>query len=143
MIGVPVVFLLVTYALAAAWVMSLRLEGVIGVLVEVAAFAGLAAVGMVVWALVYRLLTPSPGPALREHVPGAAVFAVGFLALERFGGAYVAGVVTRSTALYGTIGAIFGLLAFIYVAMWLFVLSAQITQLRREGRGSAVTSDGA
>ena len=59
------------------------------------------------------------------------MFAVGFLALERFGGAYVAGVVTRR--LYGTIGAIFGLLAFIYVAMWLFVLSAQISQLRREG----------
>ena len=67
-------------------------------------------------------------------MPGAAVFAVGFLALERFGGAYVAGVVTRSTALYGTIGAIFGLLAFIYVAMWLFVLSAQISQLVGEGQ---------
>lgn len=142
-VGVPVVILLVAYALGAAWVTGLRLEGAIGVLIEVAAFAGLAAFGTVIWALVYRLLTPSPAPALREHRSGAAVFAVGFLVLERFGGTYVAGVVSRSTALYGTIGAIFGLLAFIYVAMWLFLASAQITQLRREGPESTVTSDGA
>jgi YihY family inner membrane protein len=141
-VGVPVVVLLVAYALGAAWVTSLRLEGGIGVLIEVAAFAGLAALSTAIWTAVYRLLTPSPGPTLREHLIGSGVFAVGFLALERFGGAYVAGVISRSTALYGTIGAIFGLLAFIYVAMWLFLVSAQITQLRREHR-DAVTSVGA
>ena len=130
-IGVPVVVLLVAFGVGAAWVTGLRLEGVIGVVVEIVAFAALAAFGTIVWAAVYRLLTPSPGPTLREHVPGAAVFTVGFLALERFGGSYVASVVTRSTALYGTIGAIFGLLAFLYLTMWLFLLAATINEFLR------------
>jgi membrane protein len=139
-IGVPVVVLLVAFATAAAWVTGLRLEGVVGVTVELAAFIALGAFGAGTWAVVYRLLTPSPGPTIREHLPGAAVFTVGFLVLERFGAVYVAGVVTRSTALYGTIGAIFGLLAFIYIAMWLFLLAAEITDLLRRRDEPAVTS---
>jgi YihY family inner membrane protein len=139
-IGVPVVVLLIAFAVAAAWVIGLRVEGAIGAVVEVAAFAALAAFGSAIWALVYRLLTPSPGPSVREHLRGAAVFSIGFLLLERFGATYVAAVVTRSTALYGAIGAIFGLLAFMYAAMWLFLLSAVITQLRREAGTPRVTS---
>ena len=99
LIGVPVVVLLVAFASAAAWVTGLRLEGVLGVTVEFAAFLALAAFGAGTWALVYRLLTPSPGPTLREHLPGAAAFTVGFLVLERFGAVYVAGVVTQHGAL--------------------------------------------
>jgi uncharacterized BrkB/YihY/UPF0761 family membrane protein len=133
LIGVPVVLLLVAFAVAAGWVTGLGVEGAIGIVVQLAAFAGLAAFGAAIWALVYRLLTPSPGgPSLRDHLVGAVAFSIGFLALERVGGAYVAGVVSRTTALYGAIGAIFGLLAFIYVAMWMFLLAAAITQLRRE-----------
>ncbi len=143
LIGVPVLVLLVAFAAAAGWVTGLSLEGAIGVVVQLAAFAALAAFGAGVWALVYRLLTPSPGPTVRQHLAGAALFSVGFLALERFGGAYVAGVVARSTALYGTIGAIFGLLAFIYVAMWLFLFAAVVTQLRRAPVDAVVTSDDA
>ncbi|MGH2539508.1 MAG: YihY/virulence factor BrkB family protein [Actinomycetota bacterium] len=141
--GVPVVILLVGFATSVAWVTRLRLTGTIGVVTEVGALAVLAILGAAIWAMVYRLLTPSPGPSLREHLPGALVFTVGFLVLERFGAAYVTGVVTRSTALYGTIGAIFGLLAFLYATMWLFLLSAEISQLPRTSVGSAVTSDGA
>jgi YihY family inner membrane protein len=141
LVGVPVVVLLVAFAIGAAWVTGLSLEGAIGVAVEIAAFAGLAAFGVVIWALVYRLLTPAPGPTVREHLLGAAAFSSGFLVLERFGGAYVASVVSRSTALYGTIGAIFGLLAFIYAAMWLFLLSAQITDLHRRGVGNVTSGD--
>jgi len=143
LIGVPVLALLIAFGLAAAWVTGLRLDGVIGAFVEVGALAVLAGFGATIWGLVYRLLTPSPGPTIREHLIGGAVFSVGFLVLERFGGAYVAGVVTRSTTLYGTIGAIFGLLAFIYAAMWLFLLAAEITQLRRTAAHRRVTSDDA
>ncbi len=134
--GVPVVLLLVGFATSVAWVTSLRLAGTIGVITEVGVFAVLAILGAAIWGTVYRLLTPSPGPRLREHLPGALVFTVGFLVLERFGAAYVTGVVTRSTALYGTIGAIFGLLAFLYAAMWLFLLSAEISQLLRSSEGT-------
>jgi uncharacterized BrkB/YihY/UPF0761 family membrane protein len=71
------------------------------------------------------------------------VFTVGFLALERFGAVYVAGVVTRSTTLYGAIGAIFGLLAFIYAAMWLFLLAAEVSDLLRHRDEPVVTNGGA
>ncbi|MET0800433.1 MAG: YihY/virulence factor BrkB family protein [Actinomycetota bacterium] len=134
--GVPVVIVLVGFATSVAWVTRLRLAGTIGVITEVGVFAVLAILGAAIWATVYRLLTPSPGPRLREHLPGALVFTVGFLVLERFGAAYVTGVVTRSTALYGTIGAIFGLLAFLYATMWLFLLSAEISQLLRSSEGT-------
>jgi len=143
LIGIPVMLLLLAFAIAAAWVVGLRLEGAIGVVVELVSFAALAAFGALIWALVYRLLTPSPGPSLREHLWGAAVFSVGFLVLERFGATYVASIVSRSTALYGTIGVIFGLLAFIYAAMWLFLLAAVITQLRRPPVSPIVTDGGA
>jgi len=143
LMGVPVVLLLVTFATVAAWVTGQRYEGAIGVVAEIAAFAGLAAFGGAIWALVYRLLTPSPGPTVPEHLWGAVLFSIGFLVLERFGAAYIAGVVSKSTALYGTIGAIFGLLAFIYAVMWLFLLSAQVTDLRRGRPGSVLRNDGA
>ena len=142
MLGVPVVALLLGFAAVVGWLTGLRITGTIGAIVEIGAFAGLAVLGTVTSATVYRLLTPSPGPRVREHLPGAAVFTVGFLVLERFGAAYVAVVVSRSTALYGTIGAIFGLLAFLYAAMWLFLLSAQVTELLRDPAGP-VTSGGA
>jgi YihY family inner membrane protein len=143
LLGIPVVILLVGFATVVAWVTGLRVTGAIGVLTEVGALTGLAIVGALTWAVVYRLLTPAPGPRLREHLPGALAFTVGFLVLERFGAAYVAGVVTRSTALYGTIGAIFGLLAFLYAAMWLFLLSAEVSQLLRDSERPAVTDDDA
>jgi YihY family inner membrane protein len=140
-LGVPVLFLLVAFTAAAALVAGLEVDGLIGALAEVAGLAVLAAFGAVIWSLVYRLLTPSPGPTVREHLVGAAIFSVGFLLLERFGASYVAGVIARSTALYGTIGAFFGLLAFIYVAMWLFLLAAEITQLRRAPESPITSAD--
>ena len=45
---------------------------------------------------------------------------------------YVANVVARTTALYGTIGAIFGLLAFLYATMWLFLLGAEFSRFSAE-----------
>ena len=55
---------------------------------------------------------------MRAHLPGAIVFTVAWLALTAIGGIVFASVIQRSTALYGTIGAIFGLLAFLYATMW-------------------------
>ena len=64
----------------------------------------------------------------RDHLPGAAAFSLAFLILERFGAVYVGAVVARSEALYGAIGAIFGLFAFLYIMMWLFLLGAELTR---------------
>jgi uncharacterized BrkB/YihY/UPF0761 family membrane protein len=66
------------------------------------------------------------------------VFAAGWLGLHLLGAAYVSQVVTRSTALYGTVGALFGLFAFIYLTMWLLLLGAEISQAyRAPARGVA------
>ena len=65
-------------------------------------------------------------------VAGAVAFAIGWAALEQVGTLYVAKVVARATALYGAIGAIFGLLAFLYAALWLFLLAAELSQAMRE-----------
>jgi YihY family inner membrane protein len=131
-IGLLVVAGFAVYATVAAQVLAWSLPGWIKlVLVLVVAFIG---VGL--FLLVYWALTP-PGddrPTLGAHVPGAVVFVVIGLLLERLGAFYVAHVVTRATALYGAIGTIFGLFAFLYVAMWAFLVGAEVSQITRERR---------
>jgi membrane protein len=86
----------------------------------------------VVFLFAYRVLTPGDGPKLRGHVSGALLFTVGFAFARAVGETYVANVVTRTTALYGAIGAIFGLLAFLYATMWLFLLGAELSRFSAE-----------
>jgi membrane protein len=86
----------------------------------------------VVFLFTYRVLTPGDGPTLRGHVRGALLFTVGFALARAIGESYVANVVTRSTALYGAIGAVFGLLAFLYATMWLFLLGAELSRFSAE-----------
>ena len=86
----------------------------------------------VVFLFVYRVLTPGDGPKLRGHVKGALLFTVGFAIARAVGETYVANVVARTTALYGAIGAIFGLLAFLYATMWLFLLGAELSRFSAE-----------
>jgi len=86
----------------------------------------------VLFLFTYRVLTPGDGPKLRGHVAGALLFTVGFTIARAIGETYVANVVTRATALYGAIGAIFGLLAFLYATMWLFLLGAELSRFFAE-----------
>ena len=92
----------------------------------------LLAASFVVFLFAYRVLTPGDGPTLRGHVKGALLFTVGFAIARAVGETYVANVVARATALYGAIGAIFGLLAFLYATMWLFLLGAELTRFAAE-----------
>jgi YihY family inner membrane protein len=134
-IGVPVLLLVVVYAALGSWLGGISLAGPLGVATRVASFAALVVGGCTVWTVVYRWMTPGAGPSLRGHVPGGVAFAIGFLLLERFGAVYVDHVVARSRALYGAVGALFGLFAFLYVAMWLFLLGAELSAARRDGTG--------
>jgi uncharacterized BrkB/YihY/UPF0761 family membrane protein len=90
------------------------------------------AASFVLFLFAYRVLTPGHGPKLRGHVSGALLFTVGFGLARAIGETYVANVVTRATALYGAIGAIFGLLAFLYATMWLFLLGAELSRFIAE-----------
>jgi uncharacterized BrkB/YihY/UPF0761 family membrane protein len=134
-IGIPLIVLLVAYGAAASWLTSHGAAGLAGLVVDVAAYAALLAAGFIVWTTVYRWMTPGASrPTWREHLVGGIAFTIAFLALEAFGAVYVEGVVTKSRALYGAIGALFGLFAFLYLMMWLFVLGAELTKMRRAAR---------
>jgi uncharacterized BrkB/YihY/UPF0761 family membrane protein len=85
-------------------------------------------------AATYRLLTPGNGPRLVEHVPGCLLFTAGWFVIHLVGAEYVNYVVTKTTALYGAIGAIFGLLAFLYLTMWWLLFCAEISQAFRAQR---------
>ena len=77
--------------------------------------------------VLYWVLTPGKGPPFFRHVPGALLFVIGLAGLEALGGLYFSSVVERSTALYGTIGVLFGIVAFVYSTTWLLLLGAEVS----------------
>jgi YihY family inner membrane protein len=128
LVGVPAFIGFVALGAAAGFAGNLQIPWWADLLV-VLAFIALAAGYFL---LIYWALTPGPAkPTLRDHIPGALSFAVAAAFLERIGGRYVAYVIAHTTALYGTIGTIFGLLAFLYMTMWVFLLGAEITRFAR------------
>jgi membrane protein len=60
----------------------------------------------------FRVLTAKP-LALRQHLPGALLGGVGLHLLTRVGGAVIGRQVESSSALYGSIGVVFALLAYL------------------------------
>jgi membrane protein len=89
--------------------------------------------------LLYWLLTPGRAIGVRDHVPGAIVFTVGWTILQLVGTAIVARTVARMSALYGAIGGLFGLLVFLRITAWLLLYGAELTSVlirdRALGRG--------
>jgi YihY family inner membrane protein len=140
-LGLPLGIGFLAIAGAAGAVSSMGQSGSIGPLVELLGQLAVLVVATGFMVVFYGWLTPAPaagsgrvGAHLRDHVPAAVVFSVGFAALQRLGVLYVDQVVTRSSALYGTIGAIFGLLAFLYLTAYLFLLAAELAQVLRVRR---------
>jgi membrane protein len=128
LVGVPAFIGFVALGAAAGLIRSLHVPWWADLFVAIA----FVAVAAGFFLLIYWALTPGPGkPSLRDHVPGALSFAVAAAFLESVGGRYVAYVIAHTTALYGTIGTVFGLLAFLYMTMWLFLLGAEITRFAR------------
>jgi uncharacterized BrkB/YihY/UPF0761 family membrane protein len=83
--------------------------------------------GFALFLITYRLLTPGKGLRLRDHLPGAVAFTIAWLALTAVGGLVFTQLIQNSTALYGTIGGIFGLLAFLYATMWSLLIGAELS----------------
>lgn len=133
-LGTPIVVLFVMLATAGSLSAGLRISGKIAWLSEVFTYTVLAGATFVFAMMTYRLLTPGRGPTMRQHVSGSILFTVGWLLLHLLGAEYVNRVVTKTTALYGAIGVIFGLLAFLYLTMWWLLLCAEISQARIEVR---------
>ena len=105
------------------------------VLVEVLTYLVVLVAGVGFFLVVFRFLPPPCALSWRDHLPGAVMATVGWLLLQRVGVLYVDRVVARGSALYGTLGAVFGLLAFLYVAAYLLLLSAELSEVLWERRG--------
>lgn len=132
--GVPTLLLFALYAAAASWVTTLGGPGLVGLAAGALAFVVLLGGGVLMWTTVYAWTTPgTTGPSFRDHLTGGIAFTIAFLGLQRFGAFYVDLVVARSRALYGAIGALFGLFAFLYLVMWVFLLGAELTKRRVRG----------
>jgi YihY family inner membrane protein len=133
-VGIPLLAgVLVVLALPGS-VSRLVGSGVLSVLVEVLTYVAVLVGGIVFFVLVFRFLTPPCPLAWRDHLPGAVMATVGWLLLQGVGGLYVDRVVARGSALYGALVAIFGLLAFLYAAAYLLLLSAELSQVLWERR---------
>lgn len=126
--------LLLTALVLSGVVANLEIPGASGLLGRLGSFVLIATVEFGFFLLSYRLLTPEGGRALADHLPGALLMVLGWSALKVVGGLLVARVVGQASALYGTIGAVFGLLVFLRVAAGLWLAGAELSALVREER---------
>ncbi|HEY8546434.1 MAG TPA: YihY/virulence factor BrkB family protein [Acidimicrobiales bacterium] len=89
---------------------------------------------LVLWT--FRTLA-NVGVPWRAHVPGAVVAAIGFGALKLAAGFYVPRLVTSSSALYGSIGVVFALLAWFVLGAKLLMYATAYNVVRYEtGHGT-------
>jgi membrane protein len=141
LLGTPIILLFFALAVAGNVSAGIHIGGLPWV-TEVVGLATVAIVSLLFVLLTYRLLTPGRGPTLRDHVPGAVVFALGWTALHLLGATYVSYVIAKTTALYGAVGTIFGVLAFLYLTMWLLLLGAEVSEaFRSTAAGVAAVVD--
>ncbi len=75
----------------------------------------------------------------RSHVPGAVLVAVGFEILKAVGAVYVPRAVASSSALYGSLGVVFAVLAWLLLYGRLIVYGAVVNVLRHEAEAGTVT----
>jgi membrane protein len=132
--GTPLILGVILLAAGAGSASGLKSAGLIGIVTELAIYVGTFALMVGFFVLVFRLFTPGGTLSVRDHLPGAVLAAVSWMLLQRLGAEYVDRVVARSSALYGALGAVFGLLAFLYLAAYVLLLSAEFSLVRWERR---------
>ena len=99
------------------------------------------AVDAALWLWTFKALTSRAGLPWRAHVPGAILGAVGFEVLKIVGGVYVPRIVGSSSALYGSLGIVFALLAWLALFGRLAVYAACLNVVRWEERNGTVKVD--
>lgn len=75
----------------------------------------------------------------RDHLPGAVLVALGAEALKAVSSVYVPRVIASSSALYGSIGVVFAVLAILAIYSRLIVYGAALNVVRYEGREGTVS----
>jgi membrane protein len=89
-----------------------------------AAIAASLAGNVVVSFTVFALLTPR-APRVHDLLPGVALAALGWLALQTVGGWYVERTIANASATYGTLALVIGLLSWLWLAAHLLLLAAE------------------
>ena len=98
-------------------------------------------VDVALWLWTFQALTTRTGLPWRAHLPGAVLGAVGFELLKIVGGVYVPRLVGSSSALYGSLGVVFALLAWLALFGRLAVYAACLNVVRWEERHGTVRVD--
>ena len=86
----------------------------------------------------FRTLTNVTVP-WRDHLPGAVAGAVGLEVLKLVGTVYVPRVVSSASALYGSLGVVFAILAWLALLSRLVVYASAFNVIRHEQRYGTVT----
>lgn len=112
-------------------------SGVVGVLFAMA-------IDVAVFTAAYSVLSPPGGPPWRGHLPGAVMMAVAWTVLKLIGAWYTRYVIARATAVYGAIGAVFGVIAILSLASHAFLWGAELSSVLRRERlmGSTARATG-
>lgn len=121
---------------------SLTLTAVLNLVPWLAPVSVLLGIGanLVLWLWTLKALLNVDIP-WRSLLPGAAVGAVGLEVLKLVGSLYVPRVVARSSALYGSIGVAFALLAWLFFFGRLTVYVAVVNVVRWEEEHGTVTAE--
>ena len=98
-------------------------------------------VDVALWLWTFQALTTRSGVPWRAHLPGAILGAVGFEILKIVGGVYVPRLVGSSSALYGSLGVVFALLAWLALFGRLSVYAACLNVVRWEEQHGTVRVD--
>jgi membrane protein len=96
------------------------------------------ALDTVLFVWMFRALTNVAVP-WSDHVPGAVAGALGLEVLKLAGGVYVPRVVSSSSALYGSLGVVFAILAWLALSSRLVVYSSAFNVIRHEQHHGTVT----
>jgi len=83
--------------------------------------------------IAYRLLVPGGRP-FRDLLPAAVVCALGWTVLEGIGSWFVGRQVAQWSVIYGTIATVFGVLLFLRIAAWIFLIGAEVSVTLRPDR---------
>jgi membrane protein len=96
------------------------------------------AVDVVLLVWMFRALTAVSLP-WSDHLPGAIAGAVGLEAMKLVGGFYIPRAVGSASALYGSLGVVFAILAWLAIAARLIVYASAFNVVRHEQRHGTVT----
>ena len=115
---------------------TLRAAGELEALGRILGFGTTVVVEFALFLAAYVVLTPGAGPPWRAHVPGALVMTAGWELSKLAGGILLAYLIDKATLVYGTIGAVVGLLVFLRYVAWLFLVAAELSAVLAERRAN-------